>query len=317
MRCGWSWRGRCPVSRRCGCSLLRRIGWGVVTRLRKLGALLVAVGLLAVGVIPPADAAQVPARVGAVAWGQVLSGTYTPTFSQTPIVGDVLVLAISDTDAAALVPTTPTGWTAAVSRDYNYSGSNHQGLFVYWRVATGTGDAPGTFATAVSGGGTVARLGTWFVEEYSGLSGHDADSTSSTSAASSGTVTWPTVTTTAPNDYVLHIWGSSNSGLQLTAWGGGSAQDIAPSGAGTGRILVQGVTYADTVSTYTATTTVSNSAYSSFGSVAFKRSADAAGATVATCSTCLAGMNPQAAIALLVVALVVGLGLGVFGAVVT
>jgi hypothetical protein len=132
------------------------------------------------------------------------STSVTATLPQTPTAGNLLI-ALAQFNGSSTTPScsTPAGWTPGPFQRAT-TGTNRFGLFLFWKLATGSESNP-TF-TVVSGeqGGIV-------IQEWAGLDAttpHLADSVGA-QVAGSGTVTLTdAITTTTANEWVFTAIGS-------------------------------------------------------------------------------------------------------------
>lgn len=127
------------------------------------------------------------------------STTVTATLPQTPTAGNLLI-ALAQFNGSSTTPScsTPTGWTAGPFQRAT-SGTNRFGLFLFWKLATGS--EPNPVFTVVSG-----EQGGIILQEWAGLDAttpHLADSVGA-QVAGSGTVTLTdAITTTTANEWVF------------------------------------------------------------------------------------------------------------------
>lgn len=127
------------------------------------------------------------------------STTATATLPQTPTAGNLLI-ALAQFNGSSTTPScsTPTGWTAGPFQRAT-SGTNRFGLFLFWKLATGSESNP--VFTVVSG-----EQGGIILQEWAGLDAttpHLADSVGA-QVAGSGTVTLTdAITTTTANEWVF------------------------------------------------------------------------------------------------------------------
>ena len=126
-----------------------------------------------------------------VAAGAVATGVNPSIGMPAGIVAnDFLILVITNTAAV----TTPTGWTALTT----YTAATPQ-MYLFTKIATGSETAITVTLTTTCKAVTIA---------YRGTSGIDVFGTYKNAST---TVATNTLTTTQANDYVISIWGQSNT----------------------------------------------------------------------------------------------------------
>ena len=204
--------------------------------------------------------------VGAAKASSYTTGTtLTPAYNQPPSAGNLLLMgvAVATVSGTTLTCTTPTGWTAGPSGlAYNATYNVYDYVFLFWKVASG-GDA----APAITVNTTFINVNV-IVEEWSGLSAHDANSTvgTLTTRALSGNCDSGPLTTAGASEFIWSFFGANTGGVApVLTWGGGSTSD---SQFLSGIATATATQTAATAGTYTPTLAFTDSNYMYAGATA-------------------------------------------------
>lgn len=127
----------------------------------------------------------------------------TYTYGQNPTAGNLLTMGVSVSNGTTSTCGTPAGWNAGPAG--SPSGSNKANIFTFWKFATGGDLGP---VLPITGNGYGAGV---VIEEWSGASAWDANSTVGTivqsNATAAGFCTSGAVITTTPNTFIWSFAG--------------------------------------------------------------------------------------------------------------
>lgn len=252
------------------------------------------------------------ARVGAAKATTSTATSVTPAYNQSPTAGNLLVLGVTCNKGTAPTCTTPTGWTAGPTGGTNVT-ANFERIFLFWKFATGGDAAP---SLTVASDFTDA-----IVEEWSGLSAHDADSTvgvNNQNNTAAGNCNSGPLTTTAASGWIWSFVGASAGAVAKTlTWGGGSASSSGFYNAPGWGQTASATQSAATIGTYTPTLAFSAGntwAVGATASMSFTAATPSSGAAlVVTTTTTATGTRGVVTTAVAVAATVAVVAAGVVG----